>query len=107
MTGRRRALLGMQAQYEHSPPTSSLSTTAVERPAARARSATFSPTGPAPSTTTSYAMDSVSVMGPVWLLVCSEATRVRARNTPPRGGVVHTGFAPRPEARHQEEVVTP
>ena len=48
MTGRSSALLGMQAQYEHSPPTSSLSTTAVVSPAARARSATFSPTGPGP-----------------------------------------------------------
>lgn len=43
MTGRSRALLGMHAQYEHSPPTSSFSTIAVERPAARVRSATFSP----------------------------------------------------------------
>ncbi len=65
-TGLNRALLGMQAQYEHSPPTSSDSTTAVLSPAALVRSATFSPTGPAPITTTSYAVFSVaSVMGPV------------------------------------------
>lgn len=52
-TGRRSALLGSQAQYEHSPPTSSASTTTVSRPAAVVRSATFSPTGPAPITMTS------------------------------------------------------
>ena len=52
-TGRSRALLGMQAQYEHSPPTSSFSTITVLSPAACARSATFSPTGPAPITMTS------------------------------------------------------
>ena len=32
MTGRSNALLGTQAQYEHSPPTSSRSTTATRRP---------------------------------------------------------------------------
>src|SRR6476619_241024 len=53
-TGRSSALLGTQPQYEHSPPTSSRSTTATDRPAARLRSVTFCPTGPAPSTTTSY-----------------------------------------------------
>lgn len=51
--GRSSALLGMQAQYEHSPPTSSLSTTATLSPPACARSARFSPVGPAPTTTTS------------------------------------------------------
>lgn len=72
----------MHAQYEHSPPTSSSSTIAVDSPAARVRSATFSPTGPAPTTTTSYTMDSVSVMGTVWWVVCAVATRVRARGCP-------------------------
>src|SRR5262245_15132745 len=43
----------MQAQYEHSPPTSSRSTMAAVRPPWTARSATFSPTGPAPMITTS------------------------------------------------------
>ena len=55
-TGRSIALLGMQAQYEHSPPTSSRSTAATLSPAARARSATVYPTGPAPITITSYAL---------------------------------------------------
>src|SRR4029077_1723697 len=53
-TGRSSALLGTQPQYEHSPPTSSCSTTATDRPAARLRSVTFCPTGPARSTMTSY-----------------------------------------------------
>lgn len=35
ITGRSSALLGTHAQYEHSPPTSSRSTTATLRPAAR------------------------------------------------------------------------
>jgi hypothetical protein len=52
-TGRSRALLGMQAQYEHSPPTSSCSTSTTDRPPLWARSATFSPGGPPPMTTTS------------------------------------------------------
>src|SRR5581483_3102196 len=52
--GRSSALDGMQAQYEHSPPTSSDSITATDRPPRRARSATFSPVGPAPITMTSY-----------------------------------------------------
>src|SRR6476620_8403635 len=53
-TGRSSALLGTQPQYEHSPPTSSRSTTATDSPAARLRSVTFCPTGPAPITMTSY-----------------------------------------------------
>lgn len=81
-TGRSSALLGMQAQYEHSPPTSSLSTTAQLRPAARTRSATFSPTGPAPSTTTSYS--SASVIGTVWCAVYSMATGAHAKDGIPR-----------------------
>jgi len=52
--GRSSALLGMHAQYEHSPPTSSASTTAAVSPPRIARSATFSPVGPAPITITSY-----------------------------------------------------
>src|SRR6185436_11851133 len=53
--GRSSALLGMHAQYEHSPPTSSDSTTTVDRPPRTVRAATFSPVGPAPITITSYA----------------------------------------------------
>ena len=55
-TGRSRALLGMQAQYEHSPPTSSCSTSTADRPPRWARSAAFSPGGPPPITTTSYSL---------------------------------------------------
>ena len=51
--GRSSALLGMHAQYEHSPPTSSDSTTAAVSPPRTARLATFSPVGPAPITITS------------------------------------------------------
>ena len=40
-------------EYEHSPPTSSDSTITAVRPPRTARSATFSPVGPAPMTTTS------------------------------------------------------
>ena len=54
-TGRSRALLGMHAQYEHSPPTSSASTmTAVRSLPWMAYWATFSPGGPPPITTTSH-----------------------------------------------------
>src|SRR5512139_989030 len=51
----------MQAQYEHSPPTSSCSTIAAVRPPWTTRSATFSPTGPAPMTTTSTVLSVMSV----------------------------------------------
>jgi hypothetical protein len=50
---RSSVLLGMHAQYEHSPPTSSLSTSTVLNPPRTAMSATFSPVEPAPSTMTS------------------------------------------------------
>ena len=53
ITGRSRDLLGTQPQYEHSPPTSSRSTTATDSPAAPQRATTFCPTGPAPRTITS------------------------------------------------------
>ena len=51
--GRRSVLDGMHAQYEQLPPTSRASTIATDSPVRLARSATFSPTGPAPITTTS------------------------------------------------------
>src|SRR6266496_888518 len=51
--GRSSALLGTQAQNEHSPPTSSCSTSSADSPAAATRPATFSPGGPPPITTTS------------------------------------------------------
>ena len=51
---RSSPLDGMQAQYEHSPPTSSASTMTVVIPPCTVRSATFSPTAPAPITMTSY-----------------------------------------------------
>ena len=51
---RSSPLDGMQAQYEHSPPTSSASTMTVVMPPCTVRSATFSPTAPAPITMTSY-----------------------------------------------------
>ncbi len=59
--GRSSALLGMHAQYEHSPPTSSLSTTAHDIPLRTTRSATFSPGGPAPITTTSNVSTGMSI----------------------------------------------
>ncbi len=46
----------MQAQYEHSPPTSSDSTMAAVSPFLTARSAMFSPAGPAPITIRSYSL---------------------------------------------------
>ena len=51
---RSSAFDGMHAQYEHSPPTSSASTMTVVIPPCTVRSATFSPTAPAPITMTSY-----------------------------------------------------
>src|SRR3954464_10150074 len=50
----------MQAQYEHSPPKSSTSTSAQLSPPSRTRPATFSPGGPPPTTTTSTSV-SVSI----------------------------------------------
>src|SRR5580698_4686975 len=44
----------MQAQYEHSPPTSSLSTTATRSPPAASAAAQCSPGAPPPNTITSY-----------------------------------------------------
>src|SRR6476469_3414662 len=51
--GRSSALVGMQAQNGHSPPTSSCSTIAVESPALTRRLAAPRPPGPAPKTTAS------------------------------------------------------
>src|SRR5439155_1306168 len=51
--GRSSPLLGMHAQYEHSPPRSSASTTAIRKPQSPHRPAMFSPAGPPPITTTS------------------------------------------------------
>src|SRR6476661_1178266 len=51
--GRSSALVGMQAQNGHSPPTSSCSTIAVDRPALTRRLAAPRPPGPAPKTTAS------------------------------------------------------
>ena len=50
---RIKAFDGMHAQYEQSPPTSSLSTTTAVRPPCTIRSATFSATAPPPMTITS------------------------------------------------------
>jgi len=49
----RAAQLGMHAQNEHSPPTSSASTIAMLAPQSTQRPATFSPAAPPPITTTS------------------------------------------------------
>jgi hypothetical protein len=46
----RSAFEGMHAQYEHSPPTSALSTSTTLNPPCAARSATFSAAVPAPIT---------------------------------------------------------
>ena len=51
--GRSSVLVGMQAQNGHSPPTSSCSTIAVDRPALTSRLAAPRPPGPAPKTTAS------------------------------------------------------
>src|SRR5436305_4431273 len=56
---RSSAFVGMHAQYEHSPPTSSRSTTAALSPPTTTRSARFSPTGHAPMITASYTVMSV------------------------------------------------
>ncbi len=64
-TGPSSALLGMHAQYEHSPPTSSSSITATDNPLSRAYQATFVPVEPAPITITSNssALSALSAMG--------------------------------------------
>ena len=51
--GRSSVFDGMHAQYEHSPPTSSRSTTATRRPPSASAPAQCSPGEPPPSTITS------------------------------------------------------
>ena len=51
--GRSSVLDGMQAQYEHSPPTSSRSTRATRRPPSASSPAQCSPGEPPPMTITS------------------------------------------------------
>src|SRR5215212_7786460 len=51
--GLTSVLLGIHAQYLHSPPTSSRSTNATRSPASAQRPAITSPAGPPPTTTTS------------------------------------------------------
>jgi hypothetical protein len=51
--GRSSDFDGMQAQYEHSPPTSSRSTTATRSPRAARAAAQCSPGAPPPKTITS------------------------------------------------------
>ena len=58
--GRSSDLLGMQAQYEQSPPTNSASTTTTRHPPRAARWATFSPVDPPPITITSYVCSGMS-----------------------------------------------
>jgi len=55
--GRSRVLLGMQAQYEHSPATSSRSTTDTRMPPSARAPAQTSPAAPAPITIASKASD--------------------------------------------------
>src|SRR5271168_5504554 len=95
MTGRSNALLGTQAQYEHSPPTSSRSTIATCRPAARARSATFCPIGPAPSTTTSNSVTAAIVTDPagLWLSAVGRSHAQRGAVRRDRAGRQPPGLA--------------
>ena len=51
--GRSSVLDGMHAQYEHSPPTSSRSTSATRRPPSASAPAQCSPGDPPPTTITS------------------------------------------------------
>src|SRR5215475_13918151 len=52
--GRSNVFDGIQAQYEHSPPTSSRSTTATRKPPSASAPAQCSPGAPPPRTITSY-----------------------------------------------------
>src|SRR3954467_428611 len=52
--GRSSVFDGMQAQYEHSPPTSSRSAIATRMPPSASSPAQTSPAGPAPMTMASY-----------------------------------------------------
>src|SRR5205085_10822246 len=62
--GRSRVLLGMQPQYEHSPPTSSFSTRTTDSPRSAQRPAATSPAGPPPITTTSTSAPADGDIGP-------------------------------------------
>ncbi len=101
MTGRRRALLGMQAQYEHSPPTSSLSTTAAAE-AGRAGAVGGVLDGPGPEhhdvVRDGFRFRSWAESG-CWCTLGGHTGT--CADTPPRGGVVHTASprGPRPDIR--------
>ena len=60
--GRSSAFDGMQAQNEHSPPTSRSSTRATSKPASPSRPAATSPAGPAPITITSKVRSAMAVI---------------------------------------------
>src|SRR3954467_5396217 len=62
--GRSRVLLGMQPQYEHSPPTRSFSTRATDHPRSAQRPAATPPAGPPPLTTTSNSAPVDGDIGP-------------------------------------------
>src|SRR3954464_2160198 len=85
----------MQAQYEHSPPKSSTSTSAQLSPPSRTRPATFSPGGPPPTTTTSTSV-SVSICElTLDLLALRSGFPAAGRRLPARGAA----RAPRPGCR--------
>ena len=100
---RSSVFLGTHAQYEHSPPTSSCSTSTTVSPAARARSATFSPTGPPPRTTTRSLLSHDT--HPVHVIdwpPCPSTPRVRRRSRAVRGrGVPADG--PRRDRRRRDD----
>ncbi len=84
-SGTSSALLGMQAQYEHSPPTRSDSTKATDSPLSRAYQATLVPVEPAPSTITSKSSSissSLSLVGRIRRRQCQHG-RAQVRSWQP------------------------
>src|SRR4029453_3369920 len=90
--GRSSVLDGMHAKYEHSPPTSSRSTSATRSPPSASAPAQCSPGDPPPRTITSYSMGFLSVGGDL-LVPAVERAEIGGVPVPaqPRGGEVPVG----------------
>src|SRR5438034_8391059 len=79
--GRISVLLGMHPQYEHSPPMSSFSTSATERPRPAQRPTAFSPAGPPPTTITSKVSLKLLLVQ-VWRMSSTDEPAARADDEP-------------------------
>src|SRR4051794_30715715 len=80
--GRNSVFDGMHAQYEHSPPTSSRSTSATRSPPSASAPAQCSPGEPPPSTMTSYSLLMATSVADGWRVSVAPGHAPRARGIP-------------------------